>query len=104
MSRIFNEDEQEMLISLACSVKEEFYEMRKGVAQTFYVFEIKEGSTYCSHAHNYSERTVAEEYVGFWKMDYADNLQYSCLRGCIIGEAWVRCYKKEITTYTWEEF
>ncbi len=103
MSRRFNEEEQEILFTLSCNITEEFEDLRKGVAQTFYVFEIKADDTFCSAENDYEETEVSEEYVGFWKMKYADNLRHYAFRDCLRDYDWVRCVKREVVTVEWEE-
>ena len=101
MSREFNAEERVMLYQVAEEVEEIYVEDRKGISQTKYVFEVKEGATYWGEEAE--EGVVADEYVGFWMMSYADDL------GCIgLGEAirdynWVRCEHVARTTYCWEK-
>lgn len=102
MSRRFNKEEQDMLWAVSCNVDEVFEDLRKGVAQTFYVFQVEATATYFS-ATTYKEEYVDEEYVGYWKMKHSHDISDEDLRDCLHHYAWVRCFKKEIVSYEWEE-
>tara|TARA_R110000851_G_C12804910_1_gene537853 strand:- start:289 stop:603 length:315 start_codon:yes stop_codon:yes gene_type:complete len=103
MSRVFNEEEAHMLSEAAREVEEFYYEMRKGVPQTKYVFEITKDATWLDPDNDYTPTTLGEEYLGFWVMVFADDLRHTRLDECIRDAHWARCYKKEVTTYEWEE-
>tara|TARA_R110000782_G_scaffold92621_2_gene176029 strand:- start:2725 stop:3039 length:315 start_codon:yes stop_codon:yes gene_type:complete len=98
----FNDYHRDILQQVAREEDEVFYEMRKGIAQNKYIMEIPEGSTYFS-SKKYEELKVPSYLIGFWMMEYADNLQYERLDESIMSRSWVKCEAKEILTKTWEE-
>lgn len=102
-SRDFTESERDMLDTVAVEEEEFYYETRKNVPQTKYVFVVKPGQTWDDWANDKQDLPVPEEFVGFWVMSYAGDLSHSPLKDCIRDYSWVKCVKQEVTTHEWAE-
>jgi hypothetical protein len=101
MSRNFTEKECDMLDAVAVEEEEFYYETRKGIPQTKYVFEVYDGQSWDDWANDNTDLPVPEEFVGFWVMSYASDLSDTSLNECIRDYPWVKCIKQEVTTHKW---
>jgi hypothetical protein len=99
----FNKSEIDMLQYIATEVEEFHYEMRKGISQNKYVFEVKPNQTYDDWENMKQNVPVPLDLVGLWVMSSARNLQYDTLDICIKDDQWVKCVKKELITYEYVE-
>lgn len=92
-----------MMLSVSREVEEFHYEMRKGVSQNKYVFEVKPNQTWDDWENVKQDIPVPPQYVGLWMLDSADDLQYDNLDECLKSRYWVKCEKKELITYEYVE-
>lgn len=102
MSDTFNEEQIDILKQVIILQEEVFDHLRKGLAQTYYVFEVEEGAEYfCSNTYIYKQ--VPDDLVGYWKMEFAGDLSYEDLCTSIVEREWVKCKQVWKITHEWEE-
>ena len=100
MTKLFNHKEIDILQYVAKEVCEQFVELRKGLPQTSYIMYIPEDSTYFC-CETYTEQAVPKHLVGYWMMEYPEDLRYKCLRECIKDYPWIKCKEQEVITTEW---
>ena len=93
----FDEQDLEILNQVAVEITEFFYEMRKGYAQTKYVFEVKEDATWSDWGNEKVDVPVPQHLTGLWVMTHADDLRCQNLREAIKTQQWSKCVRKERT-------
>ena len=104
MSRRFTEDEQIILDDCCREIDEIYVEDRKGISQTKYIFEVKEGTWWDWRLTDEDGMVnIPEVLVGTWMMQHAEDLSYDNLAYCIKNYSWVKCHKVEKTIEVWEE-
>ena len=94
--------EREAFMQTASEIEEVFSHMRKGVAENYYVAEVCEGSEYWASSQDKMLK-VPEGLVGLWKMEYPTNLQYTSFYAARDEDDWVKCVRKEVVTFEYEE-
>jgi|TARA_R110000850_G_scaffold247757_1_gene372707 hypothetical protein len=94
------EEDKAIIMNNHHLVEEVFYEMRKTVAQSYYVIEVLVGEDWCDDIVDF--RRVPEHILGFWRMEYADDLNYVSVKEAIKDFNWVRCEKVSVTTHKWK--
>lgn len=99
----FNKGEVEILREVAVEVEEFHYEMRKGVSQNKYVFEVKPGATWNDWENMKLDIPVPEALIGLWVMSYATDLVYDNLNKSIEEYQWAKCVKEETISYEYVE-
>ena len=93
-------DQEKLMLECAISQEEEiFIDMRKGIAQTKYVFYIEPNQTWNDWENVKRDIPIPDKYSGWWMMDFADNLQHQNLQHCLDDHDWVKCKRVETTTY-----
>jgi hypothetical protein len=94
------EEDKAMVLSNYRLVDEVFYEMRKGLAQSYYVIEVLAGEEWDGNIQEFCP--ISDHLVGFWRTAHADDLSYMHAARAIKDFDWVRCEKATITTYDWQ--
>lgn len=85
-------------LEVMTEVSEIFYEMRKGIAQTYYVGEVSSDAEYWDD-HKDDMVKVPDHLVGFYRMDNADDLRYINFKDGMRDYGFSKCKKIEIITY-----
>jgi hypothetical protein len=98
MNKDFTPSEIDMFRGNITERDEVYYETRKGVPLSKYVFEVLPDQEYWGDEDFVR---IPEELVGFWIMSYADDLRYSHLEECIKKYSWERCEMKEVVKTEW---
>lgn len=97
----FTSEQVDILRGVALQRAEIFSDIRKGVPQTKYVFEVEHGEYFSSVTYNYEK--IPHDLVGFWMMRWEGDLTQIHLLESIKDDVWVKCEQKEIVTYEWVE-
>ena len=94
-------EQERLIIKEACTWLDEAYEdTRKGIAQEFYVIEVKKYAEYLCHS-SYVHKPVPKHLVGVYKMRYATDLNYLDYHEAIMKNEWVRCEQVEVVVKEW---
>lgn len=78
---------KELLQSATC-VAEHFVEMRKGVAQTFYVVKIEEANEYYDWREE-CVRPIPRWAVGYWRQHFADDHRHKDIVPHCLDDDWI---------------
>tara|TARA_R110000782_G_scaffold270483_1_gene371880 strand:+ start:66296 stop:66607 length:312 start_codon:yes stop_codon:yes gene_type:complete len=99
-----NKEDLKYMIDSHITIDEELVDERKGVPQSRYVIEVKEGSAYFDIGTENMEE-VPSHVVGLWMMDYSMDLRYESSRDLLKDgfTDWVRCKPVEVVVSSWEE-
>ena len=81
-------------------IDEVFHEMRKDVAQSYYVVEAVAGEWWDDDRGGFS--LVPDHLLGFWRTAGAADLRHVGVAEALRDHEWVRCEKVASTAYTWE--
>ena len=90
--------DHELFISLLNKIDEVFVGTRKGIAQSYYVGEIRvDDEYYCEDKH--ALVLVPKELVGTWKMSHPTDLTQESFISAVGRYTWYKCKKVAVTTY-----
>lgn len=95
----FSKQQVTILKHVAIEVDEVFSEVRKGIPQTKYIFEVRPGATWDDWEKDQMSLSVPDELVGLWMMSYSGDLTSEPLREALADYDWVKCLKRETTAW-----
>jgi len=96
--------EMAILSDAHAEICEELIDERKGVPQTRYIIEVKEGDVYFSE-NTEDMKPVPSHLVGYWMQYFETDNRYESARDILKAgnDRWVKCKPVQVVVDSWEE-